>query len=138
MTEHIFIDANFLLVPVQLKIDIYREFENLVPKPYELIVISAVFRELNEKIASLPPTAKFRREHRFALQLLERNNFREIKSERKEHQLVDDLILEEAIKDQNAGNDVYIATNDKELRGKCRNHRIRSIFIRKQQFLATD
>ena len=66
----IFLDANFLLLPTQFKLDIYQEFERLVPKPWQLLILQAIFVELDEKIAQLAPTAKFRREYSFARQLL--------------------------------------------------------------------
>ena len=143
----IFLDANFLLLPTQFKLDIYQEFERLVPKPWQLLIIKAIFNELDTKIAKLSPTAKFRREYSFALQLLERHPFVVLPISRKigadDHYLtkVDTLLLttaEQWQREQHPGDRIYVATNDKKLRGQCRQRGIATIYLRNRKYLDVD
>ena len=143
----IFLDANFLLLPTQFKVDIYEEFERLVPKPWQLLILEAIFTELDDKIASLSPTAKFRREYSFACQLLERHPFEVLPISRKKDKdgqytmKVDQLLLitaEEWQRKQHTGDRIYVATNDKKLRGQCRHRGIATIFLRNRKVLDVD
>ncbi|MHA1745878.1 MAG: hypothetical protein ACTSWW_07750, partial [Promethearchaeota archaeon] len=71
----IFLDANFLLVPAQLKLDIYAEFDRLVPKPYTLVILAAILRELEVKSARVGPQSTFSREYRLARQIFEQHEY---------------------------------------------------------------
>ena len=143
----IFLDANFLLLPTQFKLDMYQEFERLVPKPWQLLIIQAVFTELEEKMAKLSPTAKFRHEYRFARQLLERHPFVVLPISRKKgadghyDTKVDHLLLttaEQWQREQHPGDRIYVATNDKKLRGQCRQRGIATIYLRNKKHLDVD
>jgi uncharacterized protein len=138
LTIFLFLDANFLLIPAQINVDIYSEFNRLVPKPWEIVIISAVFSELEYKISSFSQKTKLKREYTLARQLLECHPFRLIESERVPNQLVDDLLLKTAFNYGNDENIVYICTNDKELRKKAKIMKLRTIFIRQQKYLETE
>ena len=56
MNRLILLDTNFLLTPVQTKVDFYTEFDHLIPPPWELGVIPAIFREIEQKIEKNPQT----------------------------------------------------------------------------------
>ncbi len=127
----ILLDANFILVPAQLKVDIYREFENIVPKPYQLAVVSAVFDELEHKIQLRGNKSQLERNYHISKQILDRKKHQIIKRKKHKGELVDDIILTQAIKLKEEGNEVFIATNDKELRKKARNQKIKTIYLRK-------
>ncbi len=138
MTIYIFLYANFLLIPAQNNYDIYSDFENLVPKPYKIIILSAIFKELEYKIERLLNKTKLKREYKFAIQILEKYNFERLEIERKKGQIVDDLIVETALTYKSEKNIVYIATNDKELRNKCKKMNIKSIFLRQKRKIAIE
>ena len=138
MLIHIFLDANFLLVPSQLLIDIYSEFERLIPKPWEIIVISAIFTELEKKISDFPNSNKLKKEYKLAQELLEQNQYILMKKERKQHQAVDDLLIEQLLLFQKEEKFVYLATNDKKLRNKCKLKKIPTIYIRQNKKLDCD
>ncbi len=145
----IFLDANFLLVPAQLKLDIYSEFDRLVPQPHTLVILEAILRELEVKAARLGPQSTFSREFRLARQILEGHEHQVIHSESipqlTENLTVDDFLLREVqdfipLSQESADSQfqVYIATNDKVLRRKARFMGIPVIYIRQKRFLAVD
>ena len=45
---HIILDANFIVVPFQFRVDIFREIERLVPQKRELLTLSSVLKELDK------------------------------------------------------------------------------------------
>ncbi len=49
-TLKVILDSNALFVPLEFKIDIFRELEGLINRKFELILLSPVKREL-EKLA---------------------------------------------------------------------------------------
>ncbi|MHA1619229.1 MAG: type II toxin-antitoxin system VapC family toxin [Promethearchaeota archaeon] len=161
----IFLDANFLLVPAQLKLDIYAEFDLLVPHSYSIVILEAILRELELKAARLGPQSTFSREFRLAQQLLERHDYHVIHGEPtpqlSENLPVDDFLIREVrqftppsqggiVSSSQEGVDhpsqvissdmfqVYIATNDKQLKKKARFEGIPVIYIRQKRFLDVD
>ncbi len=134
--SQIFFDANFILTPATLNVDIYKQLEINFPNSFELVVLSAMFTELEEKIKRYPRKTKLKQEYQLCRAILENQSYTLIQCER-EHPgiLVDDLLLEFALKSSKQGKNVYIATNDKELRRKCRNNKIKVIFVRQSKFL---
>ncbi|WP_457559045.1 hypothetical protein [Candidatus Harpocratesius sp.] len=79
---YIFLDANFLLLPAQFRIDIYEQFNQMVPGPYKLIVPSAVFTELDEKIAKESRSTVLRQNYKLARQILEQHKYEIFEAER--------------------------------------------------------
>ena len=138
MRTHIFLDANFILIPAQLNIDIYSEFNRLILDPYDLIVLSVILSELEKKIELNKTKTKLAQEFRLSKQILDHQVFKIINVEKKSNEYVDNILLQQAIMSKNAGDFVYIATNDKELRRKCRENKIRNIFIRNEKYLGVE
>ncbi len=132
---YLFLDANFILISPQFKVDIYSEFERLLPKPWQIVIVSAILNELEHKISQFPEKFKLKREYSMARQLLDRQSYLLLPKERSPNQLVDDLLLETAIEYRANGHPVYLCTNDKELRDKCLKHEVANIFLRQQKFL---
>ena len=135
-TSKIFLDANFILTPSTLNVDIYKQLEINFPKTFELVVLSAIFTELEEKIRKYPQKTKLKQEYKLCREILEQQSYTLIQCERQHPgKLVDDLLLDYALNSFKEGNNVYIATNDKELRNKCRVNKIKVIFVRQNKFL---
>lgn len=143
----IFLDANFILLPAQLKLDIFREFEALVPKPYELIIISAIFTELEKKAAKSGPFSKLSKELNLAKQILQTKSYQvfEFEQDLENYESVDDLILRVIQAFKNSQPDVelgeteyYLATNDKELRKRALNRGFSTIYVRQSRFLEVE
>ena len=146
---YIFLDANFLMVPAQLKLDIYAEFDRLVPQPYTLVILGAILRELEIKSTRMGPQSTFSREYRLALQILERHEYQVIQTESipqlTENLTVDDFLLREVQDfippfqwDADSPFQVYVATNDKFLKRKARDVGIPVIYIRQKRFVEID
>ena len=134
--SQIFLDANFILTPSTLNVDIYEQLKINFPNSFELVVLSAIFTELEEKIKRYPRKTKLKQEYQLCRAILEQQKYTLIQCERQHPgKLVDDLLLEYAIKSFKQGKNVYIATNDKELRRKCRDNKIKVIFVRQNKFL---
>ena len=132
----IFLDANFILTPSTLNVDIYKELKINFPNTYELVVLSAIFTELEEKIKKYPRKTKLKQEYQLCRAILEQQSYTLIQCERQyPGKLVDDLLLDFALNSSKEGNKVYIATNDKELRKKCRDNKMKVIFVRQNKFL---
>jgi len=138
MVSIVILDANFILVPAQLKIDIYSQLGGLGIEPYELVVFHATLIELEQKIKQDITQRSLQREFRLAQQLLQAHSYRMIEKERNYTQSVDDWLIDRALELKSQGNNVYLATNDKELRQKCRHHEIKAIFVRNLKKLALE
>ena len=132
----IFLDANFILTPATLNLDIYKQLDVNFPKSFKLVVLSAIFTELEDKIKRYPRKTKLKQEYQLCRAILEQQKYTLIQCERQHPgKLVDDLLLDYVSNSVKQGQDAYIATNDKELRRKCRNHNIKVIFVRQKKFL---
>jgi len=115
------LDTNFLMIPHQHRVDIFREFERIIVARYSLLVPTGVIDELHriqdgagsDKIAA-----------KVALQLIEDRD-RHI-SKIVSHGDVDEYILEFAL--NNTGS--VVCTNDKELKRKARKFRVPVIHLR--------
>ncbi len=132
----VYLDANFLMIPVQLKIDVYQEISEIVPHPFKFVVLSAVFEELDKKVARRKNKSQLAKEYAMARQILESKEYEISKKNKPSGMLVDDLILQEALKHQEASNKVFLATNDKDLKRKCKKEGLPTIFIRKGKQVA--
>ena len=141
MTIHyILLDANFLLIPVQFRYDIYEELQNLVPHPWKIIIISPILDELRKKQSVLGKHTKMAKEIKFALQILQSQPYQEITMKRIPGLPVDDQLIQYAQNEQkiNPTDKYYIASNDKALRKKAKEQSIRTIYLRNKRTLAID
>ena len=135
-SSQIFLDANFILTPSTLRVDIYNQLEINFPKTFELVVLSAPFTDFEDQIRKYPRKTKLKQEYQLSRAILEKQEYTLIQCERQHPGiLVDDLLLEYALNSFKQGKNVYIATNDKELRKKCRDNKIKVIFVRQNKFL---
>jgi rRNA-processing protein FCF1 len=117
----IILDANFLFIPLQFKIDIFEELANLVNQRVEPILLSTTFHELQTVAEKGSPSE--RKQASLALSLAER--CRQIKVERKSGETSDNVILRVAVEWKSS-----VATNDRELREKLRAKNIPVVFLR--------
>jgi len=117
----IILDANFLFIPLQFKIDIFEELADLTNQRFEPILLSTALQELQTMATqgSLPK----RKQASFALNLAKKCH--QIKVEKKVGETSDDVILRIAIEWNSP-----VATNDRELRRKLRAKNIPVIFLR--------
>lgn len=114
------LDTNFLLIPFQFKIDVFKELDYLIDEPYQLVLSSRVKSELtglSKKVGKHGAAA------RFALKLIEskKNAIQSITSKVP----VDDWIFVYT-KENNA----IACTNDIQLKRKLKKYGIKVIGLR--------
>ena len=126
MTVRVILDSNFLFVPLQFQIDIFREIEEVVNGKVEFIVLSTTIEEL-KKIASKGGD-KLSRQASFALELAKKCKVLEVKKFPSESN--DDVIVRVAKKFKCA-----VATNDRTLKRMLWNMRVAVIYVREKSRL---
>ena len=123
--KRIILDTNFLLIPVQFKVDIFEEIRRISDFRYQLCIIDKSIDEL--KKITLTGNTKDKAAAKLALKLVELKKIKKI--ETKSHKQVDELILDSAKKDD------FVATQDKELKQKLKKRHIPIVILRQRKFL---
>jgi len=123
----IILDTNFLLVPMQFKVDIFLEIERIVHEKYELYVLDKTVDELNRLALNRNKKVKDRDAAKLAIKIAVAKGVKTIKTTSDKY--ADDLIVE--IADKNT----VVATNDIDLRRRVRNKGAKTILMRKKAFL---
>lgn len=122
--KKIILDTNFLLIPIQFKVDIFSEIDKICLFKYKLYIIDRTIDELNNIIEKQKGKHKFAA--KIALQLIKKKGISKIKT--KEGR-VDDLILELLDKD------TILATQDALLRKKAVKKGGKVIVLRAKKYL---
>ncbi len=125
----VIVDSNALFVPLQFKIDVFSELERLLNRRFELVLLSAVKRELEILVETGAP--KIRREACYALKFAERCRLVEVDGSASA--LTDDVIVAVA---REWGGTVF--TNDKVLRKRLRDISVPVIYVRQKSRLEID
>ena len=125
----VILDSNALFVPLQFKIDVFSELERLLNRRFELILLSAVKREL--EILAEKGAPKMRKSACLALKFAERCRLVEVDAEASA--AVDDVVVEVA-KEWSA----VVFTNDKQLRKRLRDISVPVIYVRQKSRLEID
>jgi rRNA-processing protein FCF1 len=89
--KKIILDTNFLLIPVQFRVDIFDEIDRIMLERYQLFVLDKTIDELKKIITDKKQKLRNRKAAKLGLQLLKAKNVKIIKT--KEDLLVDDLIV---------------------------------------------
>ncbi|RLI42867.1 DNA-binding protein [Candidatus Bathyarchaeota archaeon] len=121
----IILDSNALFVPLQFKIDIFKELKTLLNRNFELVLLSPIRREL-EKLAE-KGSPGMRRNASYALRLAERCVFYDVN---REFASPDDAVLQMA-KEWNCP----VFTNDRELKKRLRDINVPVIYVRQKSRL---
>jgi rRNA-processing protein FCF1 len=128
-TLRVILDSNALFVPLQFKIDIFSELERLLKGHFELILLSAVKRELETLAEKGSP--KMRKNALYALKLAEKCRYLRVNDSASAS--TDDIIIKVA-KEQS----FFVFTNDKRLRKKLRNISVPVVYLRQKSHLEID
>ena len=126
MAVKVILDSNFLFVPLQFQIDIFREIEEVVNGKVEFIVLSTTIEELKKMIDK--GGDKLSRQAFFALELAKKCKVFEVKRLPRESN--DDVIVRVAKKFKCA-----VATNDRTLKRMLRNMGVAVIYVRERSRL---
>ena len=125
----VIVDSNALFVPVQFKIDIFGELEGVMNRRFDLILLSAVKRELETLAKKGSP--KLRREAACALRLAEKCRLIEVDTGSSLD--VDDVIVKVAGEWK-----AVVFTNDEQLRKRLRDISVPVIYVRQKSRLEID
>lgn len=138
----IVVDANFVLLPFQFKIDyLYEITANLEGKTI-FLVYKQILDELEAKKLREPNATKFHMHLKSGLLYLEKNNdkfnilYRQ--SIKSKEETTDDFLLTTCQELKEKNKKVYLASNDAELRRKARKIGINTIFLRQKKYLSFD
>lgn len=119
----VLLDTSFFLDVIRFRVDL-NEITNLLTEPYQLVTLDLVIKEL-EKIAC--SKSKVSGYAKIALKLIKTKNIKILASGGKN---TDEAILQLATKD------IWVATNDLELRKRLRENKIKTIYLRGKKYLA--
>ena len=125
----VIVDSNALFVPLQFRINIFYELERLLNRRFDLILLSAVKRELETLAKKGSP--KLRREAACALRLAEKCRLVEVDAGSSVD--VDDVIVKMA-----GERKAVVFTNDEQLRKRLRDISVPVIYVRQKSRLEID
>ncbi len=136
----IILDANFILLPFQFKIDYLKEIRNNVEGRLKFIVYKQVLDELEAKEKRESRATKFKKLLSSGLLYLKNNEkihvidyVNDIKGE---NENTDDFLLRKVIDLKGTFKSVFLATNDSELRNRSKKLSISVIFLRQKKYLS--
>ncbi|MBW2974400.1 twitching motility protein PilT [Candidatus Woesearchaeota archaeon] len=122
--KKIILDTNFLLIPIQFRLDIFSEIDRLCLFRYKLYIVDKTIDELKGIMEK--QKGKHKEAAKIALQLIKKKNIGIIKTK---EGMVDDLILDLLQKGS------ILATEDRLLREKALKKGIRVIMLRSGKYL---
>ena len=122
--KRIIIDTNFLLIPIQFKVDIFTEIDRICHFNYELSIFEKSIEELKDIIRE--QSGKSKKAAQFALKLVKLKNIKMIKSNQG---YVDSLIL------KNINKNTIIATQDIKLKKELIERGASVIILRQKKYL---
>ena len=122
--KKIILDTNFLLIPLQFRVDIFTEFERICDFTYGLYAYDKTIDELKNIMQTA--SGKDRKAAEFGLKLIKLKNISIIKSGQKD---VDSLILEGLDKD------TIVATQDIKLKKELLEKGVSVIILRQKKYL---
>ena len=127
LMKRVLLDTNFLLLPVQFKLDIFSLIPEVLEDKVEFFVVSNVIEELKQLAKS---KGKDGRASNVTLSLLKTRKVEVIKTGGKS---CDDALTKVA-KDKG----MIVATNDKELRKRLKSMGVKTIYLRSKKYLEVD
>ncbi|MHA1291196.1 MAG: type II toxin-antitoxin system VapC family toxin [Promethearchaeota archaeon] len=135
----VIIDSNFILLPFQFRIDFLREISDKLEGKTRFIVFEQIIKELEAKKKREPKKIKFQLQLQSGLAYLEKFkesyniSFKNILKSFEE--TTDDFLLRACSDYKKKYKNVYLATNDSELRKRAKIAKINTIFLRQKKFL---
>ena len=123
MPEKILLDTNFLMLPFQLKVDIFSELNRICNFSFDLFILDKSVDELKSIIEK--KNGRQKDEAKLALALLEKNPIKIIRTNQKGH--TDDIIV--------GMEDFIVATRDLPLMSRLRKKGIKVITLRQKNHL---
>jgi len=133
------IDANFLFLPIQFKIDYLREINDILLGKNYFLIYKQIFDELESKRNRLHEISKFGRELNFAKTYLKANenkyNLISIKKIKQVSETTDQFLIRECLRLKKNLPNIFLATNDSQLRKEASKANIRNVCLRQKKYL---
>jgi rRNA-processing protein FCF1 len=133
------IDANFLFLPIQFKIDFLSEINYILVGKNYFLIYKQIFDELESKKKKLHEISKFGRELNFAKKYLESNknnyNLVYINKIKQRTETTDRFLLDECLRLKKKHPNIFLATNDSQLRREISKANIRNVYLRQKKYL---
>jgi len=138
----VIIDANFILLPIQFKID-YLDFINTrLEGGTRFIVFKQIFDELEAKKMRDFKAIKFIKHLESGISYLDHNkekyNIIVENQVKKLEETTDQFLLRKAIELKDEKLNVFLATNDKALRQDAKEAKVSTIFLRQKKYLSIE
>jgi rRNA-processing protein FCF1 len=133
----VLLDANFVLVPLQLGLDIYDLLPGVVEGPFSVGILEPILGEV-EQIAAGTGGETAHRQAEAGLEILRGNRVEVLPATPGTNELNDDLLLRYAQEKIAEGKLVLVATNDGALRQRLRAGRVPVIYVRKKAVLGRE
>ena len=112
----------------EIQINVFSEFDRIIPKKYELITLSGIVQELQRLLIN--SKIKKRKKVEYALQFLKTAQIKIFNEELHSSEPIDEYIIRVAKK-----KNFIVATNDQKLRRKLRDEHIAVVFVRQKSYL---
>ncbi len=136
----IILDANFILLPFQFKIDYLKEIRDNVEGKLKFIVYQQILDELEAKEKRESRATKFKKLLSSGLLYLRNNEnihvIDYVNDIKDENENTDDFLLRKVIDLKGTFKSVFLATNDTELRNRSKKLSISVIFLRQKKYLS--
>ncbi len=138
----IIVDANFILIPVQFKIDYLEYINSILEGGTRFIVFRQVFDELEAKKRRDSKAIKFIKHLESGITYLECNKEKyDIIVEnqvKKPDETTDQFLLRKARELKSENLNIFLASNDKALRKEAREANLGTIFLRQKKYLSIE
>ena len=138
----IIVDANFILLPFQFKIDYLHEIERKLQGKVKFIIFQQTIDELKAKAEREKKSTQFSLLLNSSLSYLERykNDYNIVFDPliKSQNETSDEFILRKTIELRKRGKLVYLATCDRELKKNAKNQKINLIFIRQKKMISIE
>lgn len=138
----IILDANFILLPFQFKIDYLNEIRNKLEGKLRFIIFRQVLNELKAKENREIRSTKFKRLFDAGLMYLEKNkgkfdiDFMEDIKDKNES--TDDFLFRKIMEQKDKSHMIFLATNDSDLRRRARLAKFNTIYLRQKKYLVIE
>ena len=138
----IVVDANFILLPFQFKIDYLYDIDSSLEGRTIFILFKQILDELEAKKLREPNATKFIMNLKSGLLYLENNNekYNIIYNHltKSQSETTDDFLVRNCQELKGKEKKVYLASNDRDLRRNVRKFGVSTIFLRQKKFLSFD
>jgi rRNA-processing protein FCF1 len=138
----IVIDSNFILLPFQFKLDYFDEIRLNIEGNLKFVVFQQILNELESKRKREANNSNYTRFLKSGLEFLEKNkknyDIEFFDNVKKSSETTDEFLLRMLMNLKQETQNVYLATNDSDLRKKAKMVSINTIFLRQKKYLSID